>query len=62
MTTDDLKVLTPGSPLDMPDLHSEIAANSQNMGVYPLRHYWRDIGRKADLEAARSEFDSVFRG
>ena len=54
--------LTPGQRLDMPDLLTSIVEDGQNVGVYPLRDYWRDIGRIADLEAARSEFDSVFRG
>lgn len=54
--------LRPGVPLDMPDLLTSLAQDGGNVGVYPLRDYWRDIGRIADLEAARSEFDSVFRG
>lgn len=54
--------LTPNEPLDMPDLLTRITAADAKVGVYPLRDYWRDIGRIDDLEAARSEFDSVFRG
>ncbi len=61
LSPEALDRLTPGHPLDMPDLLSAIAADGQNVGVFPLRDYWRDIGRIADLEAARSEFDSVFR-
>ena len=57
-----LEHLTPGEPLDMPDLLTRITAAHAKVGVYPLRDYWRDIGRIDDLEAARSEFDSVFRG
>lgn len=54
--------LTPGTPLDMPELLSAITVDGENVGVYPLPDNCRDIGRIADLEAARSEFDSVFRG
>lgn len=54
--------LIPGQPLDMPDLLMQITGAGDKVGVYPLRDYWRDIGRIDDLEAARSEFDSVFRG
>ncbi len=54
--------LTPGEPLDMPDLLTRITGTGGKVGVFPLRDYWRDIGRIDDLEAARSEFDSVFRG
>lgn len=53
--------LEPGVPLDMPDLLMRISGDGGNVGVFPLRDYWRDIGRIDDLEAARSEFDSVFR-
>lgn len=56
-----LDLLTPGEPLDMPDLLTRITEGGGRVGVYPLRTYWRDIGRIDDLEAARSEFDSVFR-
>ena len=62
LSPEALDRLTPGEPLDMPDLLSALTADGKNVGVYPLRDYWRDIGRLADLEAARSEFDSVFRG
>jgi len=57
-----LDQLTPGEPLDMPDLLTRLTGNGDKVGVYPLRDYWRDIGQIDDLEAARSEFDSVFRG
>lgn len=49
-------------PLDMPALLSRIAGAGGRVGVYPLRDYWRDIGRIDDLEAARSEFGSIFGG
>ncbi len=61
LSPEALDRLTPGQPLDMPDLLSAVTQDGGNVGVYPLRDYWRDIGRIADLEAARSEFDSVFR-
>ena len=62
LSPDALDHLTPGEPLDMPDLLTRIVRAEGKVGVYPLRDYWRDIGRIDDLEAARSEFDSVFRG
>lgn len=62
LSPEALDLLTPGQPLDMPDLLTRIAEGEGRVGVYPLRTYWRDIGRIDDLEAARSEFDSVFRG
>ena len=62
LSPEALDHLTPGAPLDMPDLLLRLRAAGGNVGVFPLRDYWRDIGRIDDLEAARSEFDSVFRG
>ncbi|NNE89458.1 MAG: CBS domain-containing protein [Silicimonas sp.] len=51
-----------GTPLDMPSLLTQLSSADRKVGVFPLRDYWRDIGQMDDLEAARSEFDSVFRG
>ena len=62
LSPEALEHLTPGAPLDMPDLLLSLREKGGNVGVFPLRDYWRDIGRIDDLEAARSEFDSVFRG
>ena len=62
LSPEALDHLTPDEPLDMPDLLTRITGTGGRVGVYPLRDYWRDIGRIDDLEAARSEFDSVFRG
>lgn len=57
-----LDQLEPGVPLDMPSLLTRLSDADQKVGVYPLRDYWRDIGQMDDLKAARSEFDSVFKG
>ena len=62
LSPEALDHLTPGDPLDMPDLLLRLGEAGGNVGVFPLRDYWRDIGRIDDLEAARSEFDSVLRG
>ena len=50
-----------GEPLDMPDLLTALNGAQKRVAVFPLRDYWRDIGRMDDLEAARSEFGTVFR-
>ena len=62
LSPEALDHVTPDNPLDMPHLLERLATAGGNVGVFPLRDYWRDIGRIDDLEAARSEFDSVFRG
>ena len=51
-----------GEPLDMPTLLTRLRDAGGRVGVYPLRDYWRDIGRIDDLEAARSDFEDIFRG
>lgn len=62
LSPEALDHVVPGSPLDMPSLLTQIKEADQKVGVFPLRDYWRDIGQLDDLEAARSEFDSVFKG
>ncbi|NND43669.1 MAG: NTP transferase domain-containing protein [Silicimonas sp.] len=57
-----LDLIPEGEPMDMPSLLSAVTAEGGKVAVYPLRDYWRDIGRIDDLEAARTEFDSVFGG
>jgi len=62
LSPEALDFLEPGQPMDMPDLLTRLSGADHNVGVFPLRDYWRDIGRIDDLEAARSEFDNVFKG
>ncbi len=61
LSPEALDFLEPGKPMDMPDLLTRLVDADRNVGVFPLRDYWRDIGRIDDLEAARSEFSNVFR-
>lgn len=61
LSPEALSEIAPGEPLDMPNLLTRLSEADQKVGVFPMRNYWRDIGRIDDLEAARSEFDSVFR-
>ena len=61
LSPEALDAIEPGKPLDMPSLLSRLNDSGKAVGVFPLGDYWRDIGRIDDLEAARSEFDDVFR-
>ena len=56
-----LDSLNPGEPRDMPDLLTGLNDEGKRVAVFALRDYWRDIGQVDDLEAARSEFGTVFR-
>ncbi len=60
LSPDALDRLKPETPLDMPTLLSDITDSAGRVAVFPLRDYWRDIGQMDDLEAARSEFGTVF--
>lgn len=61
LSPEALDLIPVGKPMDMPSLLTKITETNRKVAVYPLRDYWRDIGRIDDLEAARTEFDSVFR-
>lgn len=54
--------LLPGGYYDMPDLFEAARTSGQETLAFPVREYWLDIGRVADLERARTEFDEVFGG
>jgi dTDP-glucose pyrophosphorylase/predicted transcriptional regulator len=46
--------------LDMPDLIDALKKKSLDTAVFPIREYWRDIGRVEDLELARIEYTQIF--
>jgi len=60
LSPEALEEVGAGEPLDMPSLLTRLGERGGKVAVFPLHDYWRDIGRIDDLEAARSEFDSVF--
>ena len=45
---------------DMTTLFERLIADQARAAVFPLREYWLDIGRMADLERAREEFPAIF--
>jgi dTDP-glucose pyrophosphorylase len=49
-----------GGRYDMTTLFEELIADGQRAAVFPLREYWLDIGRMADLERARAEYPAIF--
>lgn len=55
-----LDLIPKGQFFDMPDLFSRILDQGGVASVFPIREYWRDIGRIDDLERARSEYLEVF--
>ncbi len=61
LSPDALDAIQPHEALDMPTLLTNLKGDGQRVAVFPMSEYWRDIGRIGDLEAARTEFDKIFR-
>jgi dTDP-glucose pyrophosphorylase len=49
-----------GKPLDMPALFEKVLARNDKIAAFPIREYWRDIGRLEDLERASVDFPAAF--
>jgi len=45
-----------GGRLDMPELIDICLSKKLHVSVFAVHEYWRDIGRKADLEIAQKDF------
>lgn len=54
-----LKMIPPKMPLDMPQLFDRIRAKKMTAVGFPIREYWRDIGKIDDLERANSELPKM---
>tara|TARA_Y100001970_G_scaffold294127_1_gene447190 strand:- start:33820 stop:34884 length:1065 start_codon:yes stop_codon:yes gene_type:complete len=48
-------LITPGKPIDMPDILELAQQAGFRMGIFPVHEYWRDIGRPDDLCSADEE-------
>ena len=51
-----LKSLSYSEYMDMPDFLNALTNSYDNIQVYPIHEYWRDIGQLDSLEAARREW------
>ena len=49
-----------GQALDMPALFEKVLARNDKVAAFPIREYWRDIGRLEDLERASVDFPAAF--
>ena len=54
------KMIPKSSSLDMPQLIESMTERGQKVTVFPIREYWRDVGRLTDLEQALGEYEVVF--
>jgi dTDP-glucose pyrophosphorylase len=55
-----LELIDPGQALDMPVLFERVLARNDKVAAFPIREYWRDIGRIEDLERASADFAAAF--
>src|SRR5690606_21857841 len=55
-----LAAVPPGAAMDMPDLLRTILKAGHRVQAFPLRDYWRDVGRQDDLSRAEDEYDRHF--
>ncbi len=45
---------------DMTELLARLIREGRNVAAFPIREYWRDVGRADDLERARHDFGELF--
>jgi dTDP-glucose pyrophosphorylase len=56
-----LDLVEPGKALDMPALFERVMARNEKVAAFPIREYWRDIGRLEDLEHATADYPTAFK-
>jgi dTDP-glucose pyrophosphorylase len=55
-----LDLVEPGLALDMPALFERVLKRNDKIAAFPIREYWRDIGRLEDLERASVDYPAAF--
>jgi NDP-sugar pyrophosphorylase family protein len=56
---DVCRLVSPGEPLDMPQLIERLLTAGHVVVGFPLREYWLDIGRLADYEQALADVEGL---
>src|SRR5690606_39002460 len=54
-----LQFIPRGQYFDMPDLFEVLGKEGHDTAVFPVREYWRDIGRRDDYDKALMEFGQL---
>lgn len=54
-----LSYITPGEPLNLPDLVLRLIAQGEIVRAWPSTDYWLDIGQHEDYETALAEFERM---
>jgi dTDP-glucose pyrophosphorylase len=50
-----------GKAVDMPNLLERVLAGDERIAAFPVREYWRDIGRLEDFERANVDYPLAFK-
>jgi dTDP-glucose pyrophosphorylase len=61
LSPEALKFIPKNIPFDMPTLFANLINDGYDVGAFPVREYWLDIGRVSDLERAKNEICHVFK-
>jgi len=56
-----LDLIPSGSYYDMPDLFKYMITRNLDVGTFPIREYWLDIGRMDDLDRAKGDYSELFK-
>lgn len=54
-----LAYITPGQPMDVPQLINLLLEDGKKVSGYPFDGYWLDIGRHSDYQRAMDEFERM---
>jgi dTDP-glucose pyrophosphorylase/CBS domain-containing protein len=54
-------LVEPGKAVDMPALLERVLAGEERIAAFPVREYWRDIGRLEDFERANVDYPLAFK-
>jgi dTDP-glucose pyrophosphorylase len=55
-----LEMVPPGERFDMPDLLAMMLESGMRVCSHRISGYWMDVGRRADLDRARSDYGQIF--
>jgi dTDP-glucose pyrophosphorylase len=56
-----VRMIPEGKFFNMTDLFDRLIQEKKEVDAFPVREYWLDIGKIADLERANGEYDKVFK-
>lgn len=61
LNSEILKYIPKDEFFDMPTLFEKIIVDENKTCVFPIREYWKDVGRIEDFESANIEYNEIFK-